>query len=66
VLASGSSGNAALLATDKTRILVDAGLSMKELASASRPSASTWNARRHPHHARAFRPRFRPARAGAQ
>ena len=32
VLASGSSGNAALLATDKTRILVDAGLSMKELA----------------------------------
>jgi phosphoribosyl 1,2-cyclic phosphodiesterase len=31
VLASGSSGNAALLATDKTRILVDAGLSMKEL-----------------------------------
>jgi len=32
VLASGSSGNAALLATSKTRILVDAGLSMKELA----------------------------------
>jgi phosphoribosyl 1,2-cyclic phosphodiesterase len=32
VLASGSSGNAALLATDKTRILIDAGLSMKELA----------------------------------
>jgi phosphoribosyl 1,2-cyclic phosphodiesterase len=32
VLASGSSGNAALLATGKTRILVDAGLSMKELA----------------------------------
>jgi phosphoribosyl 1,2-cyclic phosphodiesterase len=31
VLASGSSGNAALVATDKTRILVDAGLSMKEL-----------------------------------
>jgi len=31
VLASGSSGNAAWLATDKTRILVDAGLSMKEL-----------------------------------
>ena len=31
MLASGSSGNAALLATDKTRILVDAGLSMKEL-----------------------------------
>jgi phosphoribosyl 1,2-cyclic phosphodiesterase len=31
VLASGSSGNAALLATDKTRILIDAGLSMKEL-----------------------------------
>jgi phosphoribosyl 1,2-cyclic phosphodiesterase len=31
VLASGSSGNAAFLATDKTRILVDAGLSMKEL-----------------------------------
>jgi len=31
VLASGSSGNAALLATDQTRILVDAGLSMKEL-----------------------------------
>jgi phosphoribosyl 1,2-cyclic phosphodiesterase len=31
VLASGSSGNAALLATDKTRILVDSGLSMKEL-----------------------------------
>lgn len=30
-MASGSSGNAALLATDKTRILVDAGLSMKEL-----------------------------------
>ena len=31
MLASGSSGNAALLATDKTRILVDAGLSLKEL-----------------------------------
>jgi len=31
VLASGSSGNAALLATEKTRILVDAGLSMREL-----------------------------------
>ncbi|MBZ5723831.1 MAG: MBL fold metallo-hydrolase [Acidobacteriia bacterium] len=31
VLASGSSGNAALLATDNTRILVDAGLSMREL-----------------------------------
>jgi len=31
VLASGSSGNAALLATEKIRILVDAGLSMKEL-----------------------------------
>jgi phosphoribosyl 1,2-cyclic phosphodiesterase len=30
VLASGSSGNAALLATENTRILVDAGLSMKE------------------------------------
>jgi len=30
VLASGSSGNAALVATDSTRILVDAGLSMKE------------------------------------
>ncbi len=30
-LASGSSGNAALLATEKTRILLDAGLSMKEL-----------------------------------
>jgi phosphoribosyl 1,2-cyclic phosphodiesterase len=31
VLASGSSGNAALVATDRTRILVDAGLSLKEL-----------------------------------
>ena len=31
MLASGSSGNAALLATENTRILVDAGLSMKEL-----------------------------------
>jgi phosphoribosyl 1,2-cyclic phosphodiesterase len=31
VLASGSSGNAALLATENTRILIDAGLSMKEL-----------------------------------
>ena len=31
VLASGSSGNAALLATDQTRILIDAGLSMREL-----------------------------------
>ena len=30
VLASGSSGNAALLATENTRILVDAGLSMRE------------------------------------
>ncbi len=30
MLASGSSGNAALLATENTRILVDAGLSMKE------------------------------------
>jgi len=30
VLASGSSGNAALLSTGKTRILVDAGLSMRE------------------------------------
>jgi phosphoribosyl 1,2-cyclic phosphodiesterase len=31
VLASGSSGNAALMATENTRILVDAGLSMREL-----------------------------------
>lgn len=31
MLASGSTGNAALLATEKTRILVDAGLSMREL-----------------------------------
>jgi phosphoribosyl 1,2-cyclic phosphodiesterase len=31
VLASGSSGNAALLATDNTRILLDAGLSLREL-----------------------------------
>ena len=31
MLASGSSGNAALLATENTRILVDAGLSMREL-----------------------------------
>ena len=31
VLASGSSGNSALLATGSTRILVDAGLSVKEL-----------------------------------
>ena len=33
VLASGSSGNAALLATENTRILMDAGLSMRELGS---------------------------------
>ncbi len=32
VLASGSSGNCALLATERTRILVDAGLSLKALA----------------------------------
>ena len=38
VLASGSSGNAALLATDSTRILVDAGLSLRE--TAKRLSAS--------------------------
>lgn len=31
VLASGSSGNSALVATSKTRILIDAGLSMKEI-----------------------------------
>jgi phosphoribosyl 1,2-cyclic phosphodiesterase len=31
-LASGSSGNAALLATENTRILLDAGLSMRELS----------------------------------
>jgi phosphoribosyl 1,2-cyclic phosphodiesterase len=31
VLGSGSSGNAALVATEKTRILVDAGFSVKEL-----------------------------------
>ena len=31
MLASGSSGNAALVATGKTRILLDAGLSMREL-----------------------------------
>jgi phosphoribosyl 1,2-cyclic phosphodiesterase len=31
VLASGSSGNAAFLATENTRILVDAGLSMREM-----------------------------------
>jgi len=31
VLASGRSGNAALLATGKTRILIDAGLSMREI-----------------------------------
>ena len=32
VLASGSSGNCALLATERTRILVDAGLSLRALA----------------------------------
>jgi phosphoribosyl 1,2-cyclic phosphodiesterase len=32
VLASGSSGNSALVATSKTRILIDAGLSVRELA----------------------------------
>jgi phosphoribosyl 1,2-cyclic phosphodiesterase len=32
VLASGSSGNAAFLATEKTRLLIDAGLSLKELS----------------------------------
>ena len=32
MLASGSSGNTALLASENTRILVDAGLSMRELA----------------------------------
>jgi phosphoribosyl 1,2-cyclic phosphodiesterase len=32
VLASGSSGNAALLATSRTRILIDAGLSVKQLS----------------------------------
>ncbi len=32
MLASGSSGNAAFLATEKTRILVDVGLSMREIA----------------------------------
>ena len=32
VLASGSSGNCSLLATSKTRILIDAGLSVRELA----------------------------------
>lgn len=32
MLASGSSGNSALVATEKTRVLVDAGLSMKETA----------------------------------
>jgi phosphoribosyl 1,2-cyclic phosphodiesterase len=31
VLASGSSGNSALLSTERTRVLVDAGLSLKEL-----------------------------------
>src|ERR1022692_3474237 len=31
VLASGSSGNSAFLATSKTRVLIDAGLSVKEL-----------------------------------
>src|SRR5882672_3567548 len=33
VLASGSSGNAALLATESTRIIIDAGLSMREMAA---------------------------------
>lgn len=33
VLASGSAGNSAFLATAKTRILIDAGLSVKELAA---------------------------------
>jgi len=31
VLASGSTGNTALLATENTRILIDAGLSMLQL-----------------------------------
>ncbi len=38
VLASGSSGNAALLATENTRILVDAGLSMRELGRRLAPA----------------------------
>ncbi len=33
VLASGSSGNATLVATERTRILIDAGLSFRELSS---------------------------------
>lgn len=33
MLASGSSGNATFVATEKTRILIDAGLSFRELAS---------------------------------
>ncbi len=32
MLASGSSGNCALISTEKTRVLVDAGLSFKELS----------------------------------
>ena len=31
MLASGSAGNAAFLSTSKTRVLIDAGLSVKEL-----------------------------------
>lgn len=43
MLASGSSGNAALLATDHTRILIDAGLSMRELGRRLASIGEEWN-----------------------
>ena len=67
VLASGSSGNATFVATEKTRILIDAGLSFRELASRlasdRRGSGETG---RHTHQPRAQRSRLRPARARPQ
>ena len=39
ILGSGSAGNCAYLETDETRVLIDAGFSLRQIASASPPLA---------------------------
>ena len=51
VLASGSCGNSAFLATSRTRILIDAGLSLRELCKRLQSIEESLRAPgRHPHH----------------
>ena len=65
VLGSGSAGNAVLVESGDTRILIDAGFPVRELADAIRGDRGEWRIdRERDRHARAHRPRARRVRRG--